>query len=350
MDIENNMKQNIRNYTYEQLEKMLIDAGEKKFRASQIFAWLHKKGEYTNNFDDMTNISLELREKLKSEFSIDTVNIEKKYISKIDDTKKYLIRLSDNNIIESVIMEYKFGSSMCISTQVGCSMGCEFCASTKNGLIRNMETYELLGEVYAPKINISNIVLMGSGEPLNNYDNVINFIKIINDDKGYNLGKRSITVSTCGIVPNIVRLAQDAKGINLALSLHSAIEEKRKKIMKIANKYTLEDTMRAIREFFIITKRRLSLEYSLINGFNDGIEDVKALCNLCKTYLDGCEYYINLIKVNEISETNFKKPSDDAIMKFRDYLNNNGIVATIRRTLGEDISGSCGQLRNSYIA
>lgn len=350
MDIENNMKQNIRNYTYEQLEKMLIDAGEKKFRASQIFAWLHKKGEYTNNFDDMTNISLELREKLKSEFSIDTVNIEKKYISKIDDTKKYLIRLSDNNIIESVIMEYKFGSSMCISTQVGCSMGCEFCASTKNGLIRNMETYELLGEVYAPKVNISNIVLMGSGEPLNNYDNVINFIKIINDDKGYNLGKRSITVSTCGIVPNIVRLAQDAKGINLALSLHSAIEEKRKKIMKIANKYTLEDTMRAIREFFIITKRRLSLEYSLINGFNDGIEDVKALCNLCMTYLDGCEYYINLIKVNEINETNFKKPSDDAIMKFRDYLNNNGIVATIRRTLGEDISGSCGQLRNSYIA
>ena len=233
-------------------------------------------------------------------------------------------------------------------------MGCKFCESGRVKKVRNLTTSEMVEQILRVEedINsrITHIVIMGIGEPFDNYINFTRFVEIVNYQKGINIGARHITVSTCGIVPNIVRLAQDAKGINLALSLHSAIEEKRKKIMKIANKYTLEDTMRAIREFFIITKRRLSLEYSLIKGFNDGIEDVKALCNLCKTYLDGCEYYINLIKVNEISETNFKKPSDDAIMKFRDYLNNNGIVATIRRTLGEDISGSCGQLRNSYIA
>ena len=340
---------NIRNFTYEELQSKIQGLNEKSYRASQIFAWLHKRDSYIDSYDMMTNVSKELRDTLKNTYSIDTVKISNEFISKIDETRKYLLELVDGNVIESVIMSYKYGHSICISTQVGCAMGCEFCASTKSGFIRNLETYEMLGEVYAPMINISNIVLMGSGEPLNNYDNVLKFINIINDEKGYNLGKRNITISTCGIVPNIIKLADDVKGVWLALSLHSAIEEKRKTIMKIAHKYSLEDTMLAIREYFLKTKRRLSLEYSLIKDLNDSMEDAKALCALCKKYLNDCEYYVNLIKVNPIKESNFTKPSDDNVLKFRDYLNDNGIVATIRRTLGEDISGSCGQLRNSYI-
>ena len=340
---------NIRNFTYEELQSKIQGLNEKSYRASQIFAWLHKRDSYIDSYDMMTNVSKELRDTLKNTYSIDTVKISNEFISKIDETRKYLLELVDGNVIESVIMSYKYGHSICISTQVGCAMGCEFCASTKSGFIRNLEAYEMLGEVYAPMINISNIVLMGSGEPLNNYDNVLKFINIINDEKGYNLGKRNITLSTCGIVPNIIKLADDVKGVSLALSLHSAIEEKRKTIMKIAHKYSLEDTMLAIREYFLKTKRRLSLEYSLIKDLNDSMEDAKALCALCKKYLNECEYYVNLIKVNPIKESNFTKPSDDNVLKFRDYLNDNGIVATIRRTLGEDISGSCGQLRNSYI-
>ncbi len=340
----------IRNFTHEELQGVMQNLNEKSFRASQIFTWLNNRDSYIDSYDMMTNVSKELRDILKNNYSLNNLKIINEYISKIDETRKYLLELSDGNAIESVIMRYKYGDSICISTQVGCAMGCEFCASTKKGFVRNLETYEMLGEVYAPKVNISNIVLMGSGEPLNNYDNVLKFINIINDEKGYNLGKRNITLSTCGIVPNILRLADDVKGISLALSLHSAIEEKRKKIMKIANKYSLEDTMLAIREYFLKTKRRLSLEYSLIKDLNDSIEDAKALCDLCNKYLKDCEYYVNLIKVNPIKESNFTKPSEGTVLKFRDYLNDNKIVATIRRTLGEDISGSCGQLRNSYMA
>lgn len=340
---------NIRNFTYEDIVNEMTSLNEKSFRASQIFAWLHNRNSYIDSYDEMTNVSKELRDILNSKYSLENVKIIKEYVSKIDGTRKYLIELIDNNVIESVIMNYKYGNSICISTQVGCAMGCEFCASTKSGLVRNLETYEMLGEVYAPLVNISNIVLMGSGEPLNNYDNVLKFINIVNDEKGYNIGKRNITLSTCGIVPNILKLARDTSGISLALSLHSAIDEKRKKIMKIAQKYSIEETMLAIREYFLKTKRRLSLEYSLIKGLNDSIEDSKELCNICKKYLKDCEYYVNLIKVNSIKEVNFEKPSDDIVLKFRDYLNDHGIVATIRRTLGEDISGSCGQLRSSYL-
>lgn len=342
-------KQNIRNFTFEALSSYVISIGEKNYRSKQIFDWLHNK--LVNSIYDCKNIPLSLIEKLENDFDTYMPSIEEEYISKIDETKKYLIKLYDNSLIETVLMKYKYGYTICISSQVGCAMGCKFCASTIGGLIRNLEIYEMLSQIYiVSKINnikISNVVIMGSGEPLTNYENLIKFLNIINDENGQNISLRNITISTCGIVPKIIDLASDNLKITLALSLHAPNDELRKKIMPIATKYSLDDTLNAMANYYKKTNRRITIEYSLIKNFNDTKKCLYELCDLLKKYFvfNGVDFNINLIPINNIKENNFERPEKKDIMNFCSVLTKNGIKSTIRRELGKDISGSCGQLR-----
>ena len=342
---------NIRNFTIEELEKELINIGYEKYRGKQLFTWLHKN--VINSIDEATNLSKDMRQCLIKKYDFSLPSIYKEYKSKLDDTKKYLILLNDNDIIESVLMKYNFGYSICISSQVGCNMGCKFCASTIGGMKRNLEVYELLSQIYLIQkhnnIKVSNIVIMGSGEPLFNYDNIISFLKIINDENGQNIGMRNITLSTCGIVPNIERLMDENFPINLALSLHAPNDDLRKKIMPIANKYRLSDILKSIERYFIKTNRRITFEYCLIKDINDSDKNAYDLIQLFKenfnhTHVD---FNINLIPVNEVKENSFKRPDNTAILNFKNILEKNNVSVTIRRELGKDISGSCGQLRAS---
>lgn len=333
--------------SFEELIEEILKTGEPKFKASQIFDWIHKKT--VDNFDEMSDVSQKTKAKLKDEFDFTKADILLKLASKLDDTKKYVIKFEDGNIVESVYLKYKFGNTACISSQVGCKMGCYFCASTKKGYIRNLSTAEMLRQIYLiqkdTKEKISNVVIMGSGEPLENFDNVIKFLHIINDERGQNISLRKITLSTCGIVPYIYKLADLNLPITLAISLHASNQEKREQIMPIAKKYKLPDLLKACDYYVETTGRRLTFEYILIEGFNDSTEDAENLSKLLKGKLAN----VNLIPCNYIKEADIKPSSDSDIMKFKKILTDKGINATLRRELGSDINAACGQLRNDLL-
>ncbi|NLK23347.1 MAG: 23S rRNA (adenine(2503)-C(2))-methyltransferase RlmN [Clostridiales bacterium] len=338
---------NLLDYSLEELSQWMECNKESKFRSKQVMSWLYK-GIFT--FDEMKNIPKTLKEKLNNNFYIGIPKVTYEYTSKIDGTKKFLLEYKDGNIIECVVMKYKHGNSICVSTQVGCLMGCKFCASTLNGKVRDLSAGEILGEVIlAQKITgerISNIVLMGSGEPLDNYDNVVKFIRLANAEYGLNIGQRHITLSTCGIVPNIYKLADEDLSITLAISLHAFSDEKRKLIMPIANKYSISEILEACRNYIKKTNRRISFEYSLVKDVNDSIEDAKSLGKL----LHGILCHVNLIPVNQVVENDFKRSTDKSIDEFEKTLKKAGIEVTVRREMGGDINAACGQLRRSYIS
>ena len=340
----NKMKINLKDLTFDELADFIEELGEKKFRAKQIFSWLHKG---VISFDEMTDISKDLKQRLIEKSFISTLQIERKLVSKIDKTTKYLFKLEDGNMVESVVMYYKHGISICISSQVGCRMGCKFCASTIGGLIRNLTPGEILDQViFAQKDigdRISNIVMMGIGEPLDNYDNVIKFLKNVNDSNGINIGYRHISLSTCGVVKNIYKLMEFDIPITLSISLHAPNNEIRDTIMPVNKAYDINELLTACREYIEKTKRRISFEYSIIMGVNDSENHAKMLSSLLK----GMLCHVNIIPVNKVTETGFEKPDRRKIDKFVDVLLKNKINATVRRELGSDINASCGQLRRS---
>lgn len=337
---------NLLDYTLEDLQNWMKENNEAKFRAKQVYDWIYKN---IWNFDDMKNIPGSLKEKLKNNFVISIPKVVAKRQSEKDGTVKNLLEMSDGNVIECVIMRYKYGNSICVSTQVGCRMGCKFCASTIGGRIRNLTAGEILSEVLVSQKligeRISNIVLMGSGEPFDNYDNVLKFLELVNSENGLNIGQRHITLSTCGIVPKIYELADKEMQITLAISLHSTTDEKRKSIMPIANKYSIDEILKACDYYVEKTKRRMTFEYSLVNGVNDSEKDAHELADLLKGRL--C--HVNLIPINEIKENNFKKSQKNNIERFEKVLQNYGIEVTVRREMGSDIDAACGQLRRNYI-
>ena len=331
---------NIRDLYYEELEEMLVNMGEKKFRARQIFSWLYKG---VDSFDEMTDISKELIEKLKDNFILKQVTLLDFQKSK-DGTIKYLFELNDGHAIESVLMQYKYGYTACISNQIGCKMGCNFCASAKIGFVRNMTPGEIVGQILAVQKasgeEISNVVFMGIGEPLDNYDNVIKAIRLINDPKGLNIGARHISLSTCGLVHNIARLADENIQCNLCISLHSSHDNVRTDMMPINKTYHIEQVINACKDYIKKTNRRITFEYALVDGVNDSHEDAIHLARLLK----GMLCHVNLIPINKIKDGKYEKSSTEKILAFRDTLNDRGIVATVRRELGSDISAACGQL------
>lgn len=333
--------------SFDELKDAVLKIGEPKFKANQIFDWIHNKT--VESFDDMTNLSQKTKAALKNEYEFTKAIIELKLESKLDETKKYVIKLDDSNIIESVYLKYKFGNTACISSQVGCKMGCHFCASTKKGFIRNLTAAEMLKQIYLIQndINekISNVVIMGSGEPLENFDNIVRFLNIINDERGQNISMRKITLSTSGIVPNIYKLADENIPITLAISLHASTQEKREQIMPIARKYKLPEILKACDYYVKTTGRRLTFEYIMIKGFNDSREDAENLSRLLKNKLAN----VNLIPCNYVKEANIEPSEDLDIMKFKKILTDNGINATVRRELGSDINAACGQLRNDLL-
>lgn len=337
---------NIKDYDLEDLKQELISIEEKGFRAEQIFKWLYQ--EKVKNFDEMTNLSLELREKLKNNYTICNYNILKKLESS-DGTKKYLFDILDGNIIESVLMEYHYGKSVCVSSQVGCKMGCKFCASTGIPFVRNLTAGEIVEQILAIEQDtgdkISNIVFMGIGEPLDNYDNVIKAIRILNNPKGLGIGARHISVSTSGLVPRIYDLAKENIQCTLSVSLHASNNEKRSSMMPVNNRYSVEELIKACKDYIAMTNKRISFEYALAKDNNDNMQDAKELANLLK----GMLCHVNLIPINKIENGKFTKSSNENIIKFRDYLNDHGIVATIRRELGSDIEAACGQLRRKNL-
>ena len=331
----------------EELKEKLVSMGEKAFKGKQLYEWFHKKTAET--YGEMTNLSAALREKLEKEEPLTSLEVVQVQTSKIDGTQKYLFRLSDGHVIESVWMKYKHGNSVCISSQVGCRMGCRFCASTIGGLTRNLKPSEMLDQIY--KIQhltgqrVSNVVVMGTGEPLDNYDNLIRFIRILSDEKGQNLSQRNITVSTCGIVPRICQLAEEGLTITLALSLHAPNDEKRRELMPIAYKYSLEEVLPACAYYFEKTGRRLTFEYSLVGGKNDREQDARQLAQL----IGRLNCHVNLIPVNPIKERDFVQSEKKVIENFKNKLEKYKINVTIRREMGSDIDGACGQLRKRFI-
>ena len=337
---------NIKDYNLEELKKELIDIGEKPFRAEQIFKWLYQ--EKVTSFDEMTNLSLELRKKLEENYTICNYKILKKLQSK-DGTIKYLFDVLDGNAIESVLMKYHHGYSICVSSQIGCKMGCKFCASTGIPFVRNLSSGEIVEQILSierdENIRISNVVFMGIGEPLDNYDNVVNAIHIINHPKGLNIGARHISISTSGLVPKIYKLAEEKIQCTLSISLHATTNEKRSSMMPVNNTYKIEELMQACKDYIKETNRRISFEYALAKDNNDNLEDAKQLVKLLK----GMLCHVNLIPINKIENGSYTKSSNENIVKFRDYLNEHGIVATIRRELGSDIDAACGQLRRKNL-
>ena len=340
------MKTDIKSLNLKELTVFMEGLGEKAFRAKQIYQWLHVK--HVESFDEMTNISKALIEKLKENAILVTLKKETFQESKIDGTRKYLFCLEDGNVIESVLMRYKHGNSVCISSQVGCRMGCRFCASTLDGLVRNLTPAEMLEQIYQIGKDIgeriSNVVVMGTGEPMDNFDNLLKFIELLTDENGLNISQRNLTVSTCGIVPKMRELADANLQITLALSLHASTQEKRLELMPVANKYEIHEVVNACKYYFEKTGRRVTFEYSLVGGVNDRDEDVKQLCALIK----GMNCHVNLIPVNPIKERSFVQPDNAVTLGFKNKLEKYGINATIRREMGRDIDGACGQLRKRY--
>lgn len=337
---------NLGDLTKEELKEYLSSIGEKPFRAGQIFKWIHQGAE---SADEMTDISLSLRKKLCEDFEIFLPTVYKKLVSKLDGTVKYLLKLSDGNIIETVVMDYQHGKSICISSQVGCRMGCTFCASTLKGLYRNLTPFEIEGQIIRAQkdmgVKISNVVIMGIGEPLDNYDNVIKFIKNVNDEASLSIGLRHITLSTCGLVDKIYSLAEENLPINLAISLHAPNDESRKELMPVAKAHSLSSLLKACDYYFEKTHRRITFEYALVKGKNSSKEDASELGAL----LRGRNCHVNLIPVNPVTERNNIRTNKKETIDFQKKLESLGINATIRRELGSDISASCGQLRNNEL-
>ena len=336
----------IKSMTIDELKELMTELGDKPFRAKQIYSWLHE--HLVTSYDEMTNLSKGLREKLK-EYRITALEVVDVQTSKLDGTQKYLFRLSDGNVIESVLMRYKHGNSVCISSQVGCRMGCRFCASTIGGLTRCLLPSEMLDQIYRIQVltgeRVSNVVVMGTGEPLDNYDNLLRFIHILTEDGGLHISQRNLTVSTCGLVPKIYELADLKLQITLAISLHAVNDEKRRELMPIANTYSIEEILKACRYYYSQNNRRITFEYSLVKGVNDSREDAKALAAL----LEGINCHINLIPVNPIEERSYRQTEADAVLKFKNMLEKYGRNVTIRREMGRDIQAACGQLRKKYM-
>ena len=331
---------NIRDLTLEELEEEIIKLNEKKFRAKQIFAWLYRNVE---SFDEMTDLSKDLISKLKENFIIKNLEIEN-FQKSVDGTIKYLFKLNDGHKIESVIMKYKYGNTACVSNQIGCKMGCNFCASAKIGFIRNLTPGEIVSQILEIERHsgekISNVVFMGIGEPLDNYENVIKAIRLINNPKGLNIGARHISISTCGLIDGIARLAEENIQCNLCISLHSSRDEVRSDMMPINKKYNISQVIDACKKYLEKTNRRITFEYALVDGVNDSREDAIHLARLLK----GMLCHVNLIPINKIKDGIYEKSSTEKILAFRDLLNDKGIVATVRRELGSDIAAACGQL------
>ena len=340
-------KKDLKSLNLQELKNEMESLGEKPFRAKQMYEWMHKK--LVRSFDEMTNLSENLREKCKNLYEFTSLNVVRVQESKLDGTRKFLFGLSDGNVVESVWMKYKHGNSVCISSQVGCRMGCKFCASTLDGLERSLLPSEMLDQIYAISKytgeRVSNIVVMGSGEPMDNYDNLLKFIELISDENGLNISQRNITVSTCGLVPKMRELADEELQITLALSLHATTDEKRKRLMPIANKYGIAELMEACAYYFDKTGRRLTFEYSLVGGVNDTDEDAKELIELVKPL--NC--HVNLIPVNPIKERDFVESNAKRVQSFKNKLEKNKINVTIRREMGRDIDGACGQLRRRHM-
>ena len=340
-------KIDIKSMNVNELEDLLKELGEPKFRAKQIFDWLHAK--QVDSFEEMTNLSKGLREKLSETADINGVEIVRKLVSQIDGTRKYLFALSDGAIIESVLMKYEHGNTVCISTQVGCRMGCKFCASTLDGVERGLTAGEMLSQIYAIQKDcgerVHGTVLMGSGEPLDNYDNVVKFLRLINDPKGQNMGQRHITLSTCGLVDKMYDLAEEDLQITLAVSLHAPNDGIRTQTMPIAKVYSMDKLLQACRDYADKTKRRITFEYALIHGVNDGDEHAWELVKKLRDML--C--HVNLIPVNDVKERNYVKSTADRVKRFAGILNENGVETTVRRKLGSDIDAACGQLRRSHL-
>lgn len=342
-----NSKIDIKSMNLAELTEFVASIGEKAFRAKQLYQWLHVKQVYA--FADMTNLSKAFREKLNEVSFITDLKQEQVQISQIDGTRKYLFLLEDGNVIESVLMRYKHGNSVCISSQVGCRMGCRFCASTLDGLVRGLRPSEMIDQIY--KIGqdigerISNVVVMGTGEPMDNYDNLLKFITLLTDENGLNISQRNLTVSTCGIVPRMRQLADEKLSITLALSLHASNQKKRLELMPVANKYDIHDVIDACKYYFDQTGRRVTFEYSLVGGVNDTDEDARELSQL----IHGMNCHVNLIPVNPIKERDYVQSNAAVIAAFKNKLEKNGINVTVRREMGRDIDGACGQLRKRYI-
>jgi len=341
-------KKDIKSMTLEELTQDFLQLGEKKFHAVQVYEWLHKK--LVTDFSQMTNISKKLRETMEERYSCEHLQAVEVLTSQIDGTKKFLFGLSDGNVVESVWMKYKHGNSVCISSQVGCRMGCRFCASTLDGLERNLRPSEMLEQIYRitqiTGERVSNIVVMGTGEPLDNYENLIRFFKLISDENGLNISQRNITISTCGLVPRMKELADLQLQVTLALSLHASNQEKRLTLMPIAKRYDIHEAVDACAYYFEKTGRRITFEYALVGGVNDTDEDARELSEL----IGGLNCHVNLIPVNPIKERSFVQSEHHRIEAFKNKLEKNGIVVTIRREMGRDINGACGQLRRSHMA
>ena len=337
----------LKSINLELLTEELLNIGEKKFRAKQIYSWIHEK--LVDSFDEMTNLSKDLREKLKANYTLNSLEAVAVQTSKIAGTQKYLFRLQDGHVVESVLMRYHHGNSVCISSQVGCLMGCRFCASTIGGKVRDLYPSEMLGQIYKiQKLTgerVHNVVVMGTGEPLDNYDNLVQFIKMLTDENGLNISQRNLTVSTCGIVPKIRKLAEEKFQMTLALSLHATTQEKRKQLMPIANKYDLKEVLDACHYYYEQTGRRITFEYSLVGGVNDTKQDAEELTKLIGKF----PCHVNLIPVNPIKERDFVQPNKQECQAFRNKLEKNGFNVTLRREMGRDIDGACGQLRKSYL-
>lgn len=340
-------KKDIKSMTAEELAAEIANLGEKPFRAAQIYDWMH--GKQARSFAEMTNLSKEFRRVLEEHFSYTSLTPVDMQESKIDGTKKFLFGLADGNVVESVWMKYKHGNSVCISSQVGCRMGCRFCASTLDGLERNLLPSEILDQIYAitrlTGERVSNVVVMGTGEPFDNYENLLRFLRLLTDEKGLHISQRNITVSTCGLVPYIYRLAEERLQITLALSLHATTDEKRRRLMPIANRYSIDELMRACADYFSKTGRRITFEYSLVGGVNDTDEDAAELSALAGPL----HCHVNLIPVNPIKERDFVQSEAGRIIAFKNKLEKNRINVTIRREMGRDIDGACGQLRRRHM-
>lgn len=333
----------------EEIEELMSELGEPKYRAMQIFAFLSKGA----SLDEMTNISKKLRERLSQICEMRLPKVEEKLVSKIDGTVKYLFSLIDGECVESVLMRYNHGNTLCVSSQVGCRMGCRFCASTIGGRVRDLTASEILGQIIAAERDtgerVSNVVMMGIGEPLDNFDNTVRFLRLVNHEKGLNIGYRHISLSTCGVVDGIYRLAELEFPITLSISLHASNDEKRSEIMPVNNKWGINDLLTACVDYYAKTGRRISFEYTLISGKNDTPEDARELASLLRNAFaeSDAPVHVNLIRVNEVSETGFSRGSRESVDRFADILNRMGVTATVRRRLGADVNAACGQLRRA---
>lgn len=339
------MKQDIKSMTMEEMGAALREMGQPAFRAKQVFTWLHRG---VTSFEEMTNLSKTLRQELDEKYYITVPVPVRKQESHQDGTRKYLWKLRDGNCVETVLMQYHHGNTVCISSEVGCAMGCAFCASTLGGLVRRLAPSEMLDQVLFTQLDsgleISNIVLMGIGEPLDNYDTVLKFLHLVNDPNGLNIGMRHISLSTCGLVPRIERLAEEDLQLTLSVSLHAPDDETRSKIMPVNRTYNVETLLAACRGYFEKTGRRISFEYAMIDGVNDSPQAAELLLRRLK----GMPAHVNLIPLNNVEESPLRPSSPAAVARFQKILNDGGVTATVRRTLGSDIDASCGQLRRKY--